>query len=220
MNAKQESPEFLTTNLSLIHVIAYMIGHRSSSHNFCSMLIKQLTNLRKVRSKNLKFRTDHHYEVASVNWLSITQQMIIYSGWLLKIEASPLAANKKSKLVQPMMINNFSQFLSTLPIFGTNARVIALFPEACCGQQWLPQSPRLENTLRWCLPAVPSCSKSLAIGFAVKTWLSSELPWGVIAKWPAGALNLDTGFICSEISETTELSLNSFQVCCKNWGQL
>ena len=81
------------------------------------MLIKQLTNLRKVRSKNLKFRTDHHYEVASVNWLSITQQMIIYSGWLLKIEASPLAANKKSKLVQPMMINNFSQFLSTFAHF-------------------------------------------------------------------------------------------------------
>ena len=31
-----------------------------TSHNFCSMLIKQLINLEKVKTENLKFRTDLH----------------------------------------------------------------------------------------------------------------------------------------------------------------
>ena len=50
--------------------------------NFCSMLTEQLINLRKVRSENLKFMTDLPDRVMDC-W-SVTQQMIIFIGRLLK----------------------------------------------------------------------------------------------------------------------------------------
>ena len=65
IKARHDIPEFLTANLSSIHVIAFDIDWKRnifSSHNlfaqYCWMLIKQLINLRKVRTENLKFRTE------------------------------------------------------------------------------------------------------------------------------------------------------------------
>ena len=52
----------LTANVLLIHAIAFNTGlsgnifSNFSSYRFCSMLIGQLINLRKVRTENLKFR--------------------------------------------------------------------------------------------------------------------------------------------------------------------
>ena len=49
---------------------SYRIRH-VTSHNFCSMLIKQLIDLEKVRTDNLKFRTDLQDRVMD-GW-SVTQ---------------------------------------------------------------------------------------------------------------------------------------------------
>ena len=46
------------------------------------MLIEQLINLEKVRTENLKFRTDLQ-DLVKDGW-SVTQQMIVYKGRLLK----------------------------------------------------------------------------------------------------------------------------------------
>ena len=50
-------------------------------HNFCSLLIEQLIDLEKVRTENLKFRTDLQKRVMD-GW-SVTQQMIVYKDRLL-----------------------------------------------------------------------------------------------------------------------------------------
>ena len=55
------------------------------------MLIKQLIKLEKVRTKNLKFRTDLLAEVMD-GW-SVTQQMILYKGRLLKSKFGACLAN-------------------------------------------------------------------------------------------------------------------------------
>ena len=47
-------------------------------NHFCSMLIEQLINLRKVRPENLKFRTDLRDPVID-SW-SVTQKLIIFSA--------------------------------------------------------------------------------------------------------------------------------------------
>ena len=61
------------------------------------MLIQQLIDLEKVRTKNLKFRTDLRDQVMD-GW-SVTQYMTVYEGKLLnkssfklKIEAHPVNA--------------------------------------------------------------------------------------------------------------------------------
>ena len=61
----QEQTRFFPTNLFPIHFITLDINwthHWSwkniTLHNFCSMLVEQVINLGKVRSENLKFRTD------------------------------------------------------------------------------------------------------------------------------------------------------------------
>ena len=64
IKARSNLPEFLTANLSSIIYFFTL-------HKFCSMLIKQLINLRKVRTENLKFRTDLR-DLAMDGWL-VTQ---------------------------------------------------------------------------------------------------------------------------------------------------
>ena len=59
--ARHEIPEFFNTNLWLIHVSAFNMSwswNILTLHIFCSLLIEQLIDLKKVRSENLKFRTD------------------------------------------------------------------------------------------------------------------------------------------------------------------
>ena len=57
IKARHNILEFLTTNLLLIHVIALDIDwswNIFTLHDFCSMLIEQRINLRKVRTENLR----------------------------------------------------------------------------------------------------------------------------------------------------------------------
>ena len=64
----------LTANLLSTHVIECDTDWNwifSCSHNFCSMLIEQLIDLRKVRTDNLKSRTDLRDRV--MNGWSVTQ---------------------------------------------------------------------------------------------------------------------------------------------------
>ena len=61
IKARHEIREFLNANLWSIHLIAFDIDwswNIFTLHNFCSMLIEQLIDLEKVRTDNLKFRTD------------------------------------------------------------------------------------------------------------------------------------------------------------------
>ena len=71
------------------------------------MLIEQLIDLRKVRTENLKFRTDIWDWV--INLWSLTQQMIIYKGRLLK-----KSLNWKLKFVLSLLVNNFSPITTWL----------------------------------------------------------------------------------------------------------
>ena len=94
IRAKQDIPEFLTANLLLIHSITVDIDwswNIFSSPIFCSMLIKQLIDLRNVTTENLKCRTDLPDQCIG-DW-SITQEMIILiakKSLNLKIEAGPV----------------------------------------------------------------------------------------------------------------------------------
>ena len=61
IKARHQIREFLNANLRSIHLIAFDIDwswNIFTSHNFCSMFIEQLIDLEKVRTDNLKFRTD------------------------------------------------------------------------------------------------------------------------------------------------------------------
>ena len=61
IRARHEIQEFLSVNLTSIHLITFNIDWSCNVftlHNFCSMLIVQLIDLEKVRTDNLKFRTD------------------------------------------------------------------------------------------------------------------------------------------------------------------
>ena len=72
--ARHEIPEFLYANLWSIHLDAFDIDwswNILTLHNFCSLLIEQLIDLEKVRTKNLKFRTDLRDRV--MNGWSVTQ---------------------------------------------------------------------------------------------------------------------------------------------------
>ena len=47
-------------------------------HNFCSMLMKQLIYLEKVRTERLKFRTDFRDQI--IDGWSVTQKMVVCEG--------------------------------------------------------------------------------------------------------------------------------------------
>ena len=61
------------------------------------MLIEQLKDLRKERTENLKFKTDHQ-DLVIDGW-SATQLVIVYESQLLK-----KSSNRKSKLVLSMLV--------------------------------------------------------------------------------------------------------------------
>ena len=72
--SSNEIREFLNANLWSIYLIAFDIDwswNIFTLHNFCSMLIEQLINLEKVKTDNLKFRTDLRGRVMD-GW-SVTQ---------------------------------------------------------------------------------------------------------------------------------------------------
>ena len=74
IKARHEIREFLNANLWSIHLIAFDIDwswNFFTLHNFYSMLIEQLIDLEKVRTDNLKFRTDLRDRVMD-GW-SVTQ---------------------------------------------------------------------------------------------------------------------------------------------------
>ena len=61
IKARQAIPASLNANLWSIHLIAFDIDwswNFFTLHKFCSMLIEQLINLERVRTDNLKCRTD------------------------------------------------------------------------------------------------------------------------------------------------------------------
>ena len=60
-------------------------------HNFCSLLIEQIIDLEKMRTENLKFKTDLRDRVMDSR--SVTQQMIVFKGRLLT-----KSSYRKSKL--------------------------------------------------------------------------------------------------------------------------
>ena len=64
------------------------------------MLIEQLIYLEKVRTDNLKFRTDLRDRVMD-GW-SVTQEMNVYKGRLLK-----KSSNRKSKLVLSTLVTTW-----------------------------------------------------------------------------------------------------------------
>ena len=94
IKARLQIPEFLTATLWSIHLIAFYLDWSWNiffSHNFCLMLIKHLINLKKVRTKNLKFRTDLQDQVIDgwsvTHWVDeclqgqIAQKIIKSSNW-------------------------------------------------------------------------------------------------------------------------------------------
>ena len=99
----QGQTEFLNTNLWSLHLIAFNIDwswNTFTLHNFCSMLIKQLIYLEKVRTDNLKFGTDLRDQVMD-GW-SVTQQMHVCKGRLLK-----KSSNQKLKLILSTLITTW-----------------------------------------------------------------------------------------------------------------
>ena len=75
INSRHYIPEFLTVNLLLSWKAFF-------SHNFCPLLVEQLIDLEKLRTENLKFRTD--LQDQEMDGWSVTQKMIVYEGRLLK----------------------------------------------------------------------------------------------------------------------------------------
>ena len=69
------------------------------------MLIKQLINLKKKRTDNLKFRTDLRVLDRVLDGWSVTQEMNVYKGRLLK-----KSSNRKSKLVLSTLVTTVHGF--------------------------------------------------------------------------------------------------------------
>ena len=85
IKARHEIPEFLNAYLWSIHLLTFDIDlswNIFTLHNFCSTLIKQLIDLEKLRTKNLKFRT--YLQDRVMDGWSVTQQIIVYKDKLLK----------------------------------------------------------------------------------------------------------------------------------------
>ena len=96
------------------------------------MLIEQLINLEKVRTDNLKFRTDLQDQVMD-GW-SLTQEMIVYKGRLLK-----KSSNRKLKLVLSTLITSWLSkiafhlrpiWLQTLVVIDSESSLTS-FPSFC-----------------------------------------------------------------------------------------
>ena len=96
------------------------------------MLIEQLIDLEKVRTENLKFRTDLRDQVMD-GW-SVTQWMIVYKGRLLK-----KSSNQKSKLVLSTLVTTWLSnisfhllqiWLETLVAINSESRLTS-FPSLC-----------------------------------------------------------------------------------------
>ena len=97
IEARQDIPEFFTANLWSTHVIALEIDRSWNiffSHNFCSMLMEKVIDLRKVRTGNLKFRKDLRNWVID-DWLvrdDYFGKQIAQKIFNSKIEARPVSA--------------------------------------------------------------------------------------------------------------------------------
>ena len=155
IKARHEIREFLNANNWLIHPIAFDIDlswNIFTLHNFCSILIKQLTDLWKVRTENLKFRTDLEDWVKD-GW-SVTQQMIIYKGRLLK-----KSSNQKSKLLLS------TQQRWSLHGFQTSHFICNLF--GC--KLWLLS---IQNHALHCFQAFASCHLRL-LCWSIWIWADS-----------------------------------------------
>ena len=104
-----------------------------------------LIELRKVRTQNLKFRTDLQ-DIVMDGW-SVTQQMIVYKGRLLKkilklkIEASPVNADHYMAFKTLQLI-----WLQTLVAFDSESCETS-FPSFCAPPQSLLQMPFLEQVV-------------------------------------------------------------------------
>ena len=105
IKARHEIPEFLNVNLWSIHLIAFDIDlswNIFTSHKFCSLLIEQLINLEKVRTENLKFRTDLRSSRLSYGWLvSNTVHNCLQRQIAKKI------TNRKTKLVLSTLVTTW-----------------------------------------------------------------------------------------------------------------
>ena len=135
IKARHKIRELLNANLWSIHFIAFYIDwswNIFTLHNFCSMLIEQLIDLEKVRTENLKFRTDLRDQVMD-GW-SVTQWMIVYKGRLLK-----KSSNQKSKLVLSTLVTTWLSnisfhllqiWLETLVAINSESRLTS-FPSLC-----------------------------------------------------------------------------------------
>ena len=97
IEARQDIPEFFTANLWSTHVIALEIDRSWNiffSHNFCSMLMEKVIDLRKLRTGNLKFRKDLRNWVID-DWLvrdDYFGKQIAQKIFNSKIEARPVSA--------------------------------------------------------------------------------------------------------------------------------
>ena len=137
IKAIPEIREFLNAN-RLIHLTAFDIDlswNIFTSHNVSSMLIEQLIDLEKVRTDNLKFRTDLRDQFMD-GW-SVSQWINVYKGRLLK-----KSSNRKLKLVLstlvPTWLSNIEFHLRPIckaskPCWLSNwvsiARLVARFPQ-------------------------------------------------------------------------------------------
>ena len=100
LNRILERTPLIDTSYCILHRLELKYFHpQTITIIFCSMLIKQLIDLEKVRTDNLKFRTDLR------NWVmdgwSVTKYMNVYKGRLLK-----KSSNRKLKLVLSMMVTS------------------------------------------------------------------------------------------------------------------
>ena len=125
-----DSKHFLDTFHEIRHRLEFKF---LSSHNFCSMLIEQLINLRKVTTENLRFRTDLRERVMD-GW-PLTRNMIVFSSRLLKKKL-----NRKLKLVQSIPV--FIWLWSLKPALRWNrsssSQYMSLYGfETCFAMVWL-----------------------------------------------------------------------------------
>ena len=99
IKARHDIREFLNANLWMIHLIAFDINwswNIFTLHNFCSMLIEQLINLKKVKTDYLKFRTDLGDSVMDgwsvTHWDKCLQRQIAQKIFKSKTEAHQVNA--------------------------------------------------------------------------------------------------------------------------------
>ena len=119
VKARHSIQEYLNTNLWLIHFTQFDIDwswNIITLHNFCSMLIKQLIDLRKVRTENLKFKTDLQDLVSMDGW-SVTQKMITCK---CRSQVLKKSSNPKLKLVNAGQYMAFKQHISFATNFAAN----------------------------------------------------------------------------------------------------